>query len=359
MFEFAWPLMFALLPLPWLLRLVLPVADSGEPALKVSFLSDLEGLARRRARANLPAWRQQAPFILLWLLLLIAAARPQWLGEPLPIAASGRDLLVAVDVSGSMDFPDMRWQNDEVSRLVLVQHLLGDFLERREGDRVGLILFGSQAYVQAPLTFDRRTVRVWLDEARIGIAGKNTAIGDAIGLALKRLRMRPAQSRVLILVTDGANNGGEIGPLTAARLAATEGVKIYTIGIGAVPEDSGTLGFLGINPSLDLDEPSLQAIADATGGKYFRARDSQELQAIKDMLDTLEPVTQQPTQARPAQALYHWPLAVALLLSMLLVVRELWPDNPLQRLFTKDLFLQSQLPDWRRRLNRLRLRRRR
>jgi Ca-activated chloride channel family protein len=359
MFEFAWPWMFALLPLPWLLRLVLPVADSGEPALKVSFLSDLEGLARRRARANLPAWRQQAPFILLWLMLLIAAARPQWLGEPLPIAASGRDLLVAVDVSGSMDFPDMRWQDDEVSRLTLVQHLLGDFLERREGDRVGLILFGSQAYLQAPLTFDRHTVRVWLDEARIGIAGKNTAIGDAIGLALKRLRMRPAQSRVLILVTDGANNGGEINPLTAARLAALEGVKIYPIGIGADPEDSGTLGFLGINPSLDLDEPSLKAIADATGGKYFRARDGQELQAIKDMLDTLEPVTQQPTQARPARALYHWPLATALLLSMLLVVLELWPDNPLQRLFTKDLFLQSQLPGWRRRLHRLRLRRRR
>ena len=206
MFEFAWPWMFALLPLPWLMRLVLPAADSGEPALKVSFLGDLEGLVGRRARAHLPTWRQQAPFILLWLLLLIAAARPQWLGEPLPIAASGRDLLVAVDVSGSMDFPDMQWKDEEVSRLALVQHMLGDFLEGREGDRVGLILFGSQAYLQAPLTFDRRTVRSWLDEARIGIAGKNTAIGDAIGLALKRLRQRPAHSRVLILVTDGANN---------------------------------------------------------------------------------------------------------------------------------------------------------
>ncbi|MDI3358447.1 VWA domain-containing protein [Pseudomonas sp. UYIF39] len=358
MFEFAWPWIFALLPLPWLMRIVLPVADSGEPALKVSFLGDLEGLARRRARANLPAWRQQAPFILLWLLLLIAAARPQWLGEPLPIAASGRDLLVAVDVSGSMDFPDMQWQDEDVSRLTLVQHLLGDFLESRDGDRVGLILFGSQAYLQAPLTFDRHTVRVWLDEAQIGIAGKNTAIGDAIGLALKRLRQHPAQSRVLILVTDGANNGGQIDPLTAARLAASEGVKIYPIGIGADPEQNGTLGFLGVNPSLDLDEPSLMAIAEATGGQYFRAHDDKELQAIKDTLDKLEPVTQQPTQARPAQALYHWPLAMGLLLSMLLVVRERWPDNPLRRLFTKDL-LQTQLPDWRQRLKRLRLRRRR
>ncbi|WP_207266830.1 VWA domain-containing protein, partial [Pseudomonas sp. FW305-3-2-15-A-TSA3] len=272
MFEFAWPWIFALLPLPWLMRLVLPAADSGEPALKVSYLSDLEGLARRRARVNLPGWRQQAPFVVLWLLLLTAAARPEWLGEPLPIAASGRDLLVAVDVSGSMDFPDMNWQDEDVSRLSLVKHLLGDFLEGREGDRVGLILFGSQAYLQAPLTFDRRTVRTWLDEARIGIAGKNTAIGDAIGLALKRLRQRPAQSRVLILVTDGANNAGQIDPLTAARLAAEEGVKIYPIGIGADPEQTGSLGILGVNPSLDLDEPALKAIAEATHGQYFRAR---------------------------------------------------------------------------------------
>jgi Ca-activated chloride channel family protein len=261
MFEFAWPWVFALLPLPWVMRLLLPVADSGEAALKVSFLSDLEGLAGRRARANLPAWRQQAPFILLWLLLLTASARPQWLGEPLPIAASGRDLLVAVDLSGSMDYPDMRWNNEDVSRLSMVQNLLGDFLEHRDGDRIGLILFGSQAYVQAPLTYDRHTVRVWLDEARIGIAGKNTAIGDAIGLALKRLRLRPAQSRVLILVTDGANNSGQIDPITAARLAGEQGVKIYTIGIGADPEQESALGILGLNPSLDLDEDALKQIA--------------------------------------------------------------------------------------------------
>ena len=362
MFEFAWPWIFALLPLPWLMRLVLPAADSGEPALKVSYLSDLEGLAGRRARSTLPGWRQQAPFVVLWLLLLTAAARPEWLGEPLPIAASGRDLLVAVDVSGSMDFPDMQWEDDDVTRLTLVKHLLGDFLEGREGDRVGLILFGSQAYLQAPLTFDRHTVRTWLDEARIGIAGKNTAIGDAIGLALKRLRQRPAQSRVLILVTDGANNGGRIDPLTAARLAAEEGVKIYPIGIGADPEQTGSLGVLGVNPSLDLDEPALKAIAEATGGRYFRARDGAELQAVKETLDQLEPVEQQPTQARPAQALYSGPLALALILSLLLVVQERWPNNALQRLFnklsTKGHFLQ-QHPEWRQRLKRLRLRRRR
>jgi len=326
MFEFAWPWLILLAPLPWLLRLLLPAADSGEAALKVSFLGELEGLAGRRARANLPAWRQQAPFALLWLLLLTAAARPEWVGEPLPMPASGRDLLIAVDVSGSMAYADMRWQDQEVDRLTLVKHLLGDFIEGRQGDRVGLILFGSKAYLQAPLTFDRRTVRTWLDEAVIGIAGKNTAIGDAIGLSVKRLRQRPADSRVLVLVTDGANTGGEIDPMIAARLAAEEGIKIYPIGIGADPQQGGIAGLFGLNPGLDLDEPSLRAIAEVTGGDYFRARDSAELRAIEQQLDRLEPVAQQPTLARPALALYAWPLSAALLLSMLLVGRELWPQ---------------------------------
>ncbi|UVE16457.1 VWA domain-containing protein [Pseudomonas sp. LS44] len=340
MFEFAWPWAFLLVPLPWLMRWLLPPAPSGEAALKVSFLSDLETLAGRRARANLPNWRQQAPFILLWLLLLLASARPEWIGEPLPVPATGRDLLVAVDVSGSMDYADMQWQGLDVSRLTLVKHLLGDFIEGRRGDRVGLILFGSQAYLQAPLTFDRATVRTWLDEALIGIAGKNTAIGDAIGLAVKRLRQRPAQSRVLVLVTDGASNGGEIEPLTAARLAAEEGVKIYPIGIGADPEQSTLAGF-GFNPTLDLDETTLKAIAEQTGGEYFRARDQQELQSIEATLDRLEPVEQAHTQARPALALYPWPLASALLLSLLLAAREFWPHWQQQWL--------SRRPQWLRR----------
>lgn len=330
MFEFAWPWAFLLAPLPWLLRAWLPAADSGEAALKISFLSELETLTGRRARVRLPAFRQQAPFVLIWILLLLACARPQWLGEPLPLPASGRDLLLAVDVSGSMDYPDMIWEEQKVSRLTLVKHLLGDFIDGRQGDRVGLILFGSRAYLQSPLTFDRQTVRAWLEEALINIAGPKTAIGDAIGLAVKRLRLRPAQSRVLVLVTDGANNGGEIEPLTAARLAAEEGIKIYPIGIGADPEQGGVLGMLGFNPGLDLDEPSLRAIAEATGGEYFRARDSQELQAIEASLDRLEPVAQKPTLARPTLALYSWPLSAALLCSLLLVSRALWPELHLQ-----------------------------
>ncbi|MGE4408852.1 VWA domain-containing protein [Pseudomonas sp.] len=331
MFELAWPWIFLLLPLPWLLRGLLPAADSGEAALKVSFLDELQGLSGRRARVALPAWRQQLPYLTVWLLLLFAAARPQWLGEPLPLPVSGRDLLVAVDVSGSMDYPDMQWDDEEITRLELVKRLLGDFIEQRHGDRVGLILFGSKAYLQAPLTFDRRTVRIWLDEALVGIAGSNTAIGDAIGLAVKRLRERPADSRVLVLVTDGANNGGEIEPLLAAALAAEEGVRIHTIGIGADAEEGGVLSRFGFNSGLELDEPTLRAIAERTGGEYFRARTSAELEAIGETLDRLEPAAQQPTQAHLAEALYVWPLAAALLISLLLVAANLW-NAQLQRL---------------------------
>lgn len=326
MFEFAWPWIFLLAPLPWLLRVVLPAADSGEAALRVSFLAELESLSGRRARLRLPSWRQQAPFVLIWLLLLIAAARPQWVGEPQPLPTSGRDLLLAVDVSGSMEYADMDWEGEPIGRLELVKRMLGPFIEERRGDRVGLILFGSQAYLQAPLTFDRRTVRTWLNEAMIGIAGKNTAIGDAIGLAVKRLRT--AESRVLVLVTDGANTGGEIDPLVAARLAAQEGVRIYTIGIGADPQQGGLIGLLGMNPGLDLDEPTLRAIAGQTGGEYFRARSREELDSVGEALDRLEPITQQKTLARPAKALYSWPLAAALLLSLLLIARDLWPQRP-------------------------------
>jgi len=327
MFDFAWPWVFLLAPLPWLLRFVLPPADSGEAALKVAFLDELEHLSGHRARLRLPGWRQQAPFVLLWLLLLTAAARPEWVGEPLPLPTSGRDLLLAVDVSGSMEYADMRWEGEAISRLELVKRLLGQFIEDRQGDRVGLILFGSQAYLQAPLTFDRQTVHTWLEEAMIGIAGKNTALGDAIGLALKRLRQRPAQSRVLILVTDGANTGGEIDPQVAARLAAEEGVRIHTIGIGADPRQNDLLGRLGLTPGLDLDEPTLRAIAGQTGGEYFRVRSSEELRAIEATLDRLEPVAQQPTQARPTRPLYAWPLAAALLLSLLPAARTLRPPR--------------------------------
>ncbi|WP_313548459.1 VWA domain-containing protein [Pseudomonas sp.] len=324
MFEFAWPWIFFLAPLPWVARLILPPTQSQESALKVSFLKELEHLAGHRAHTRLPALKRQLPFVLIWVLLLAATARPQWVGSPLPLPTSGRDILLAVDVSGSMDYPDMTWKGEDISRLTLVKHLIGDFIEGRTGDRIGLILFGSQAYVQAPLTFDRRTVHALLDEALVGIAGKNTAIGDAIGLAVKHLRMRPENSRVMVLITDGANNGGRVDPLIAARLAAEEHVRIYAIGIGADPQQASLSSLFGFS-SLDLDEDTLKAIAKETGGRYFRARSQEELSAISNELNSFEPIAQQPTRVRPAKALFYWPLSLALLASLIAAALHIWP----------------------------------
>jgi len=239
---------------------------------------------------------------------------------PLPLA--GRDLMLAVDISGSMTEADMVIGGRVVDRLTAVKAVAGDFIERREGDRVGLILFGQQAYLQTPLTFDRETVRTLLFESAVGLAGRETAIGDAIGLAIKRLRRTPDEppetERVLILLTDGANTAGSIAPLKAAELAAEADIRIHTIGVGADPR-IGLGGFslsLGRSP---LDERTLSAIADTTGGRYFRARDVRELQGIYAALDELEPVESDQRVYRPVDELFNWPLGGALLLSALLV----------------------------------------
>ena len=194
--------------------------------------------------------------------------------------------------------------------------VVGQFIDARKGDRVGLVLFGTNAYLQAPLTFDLTSVNRLLLEAPVGIAGGKTAIGDAIGLAVKRLRMRPQEDKILILLTDGANNVGEVGPDKAAELAAFDNIKIYTVGVGA--EEMRMPGLLGLgrritNPSADLDEDTLRRVAETTGGRYFRAKNTQELLGIYQYIDELEPVDQDPETFRPTQALFYWPLGASLI----------------------------------------------
>ena len=202
------------------------------------------------------------------------------------------------------------------NRLDVVKRVAGEFFERREGDRLGLILFGTQAYLQAPLTQDRSAVKTLLDESVIGIAGRETAIGDAIGLALKRLRGEEGEA-VLILLTDGANTAGSALPRKAAELAAQQGLRIHTIGIGSTPRAvRGLFNLQLLNPAAFLDEETLQYIADTTGGRYFRASDGAQLEGIYQKLDQLEPVTGGSRTVRPVAELYPWPLATALLLSM-------------------------------------------
>jgi Ca-activated chloride channel family protein len=198
-----------------------------------------------------------------------------------------------------------------------VKHWLDNFIVQRHGDRLGLILFGSQAYLQAPLTYDHQSVRSWIQEAQPGIAGNSTSMGDAIGLAIKRLRMRPANHRVLILVTDGANTSGVMSPLAAAQLAARYQIKIYTIGIGSNQTDQ--LQTLIETASLELDEQALKDIAQVTAGQYFYISDSSDLTDIYRTLNQLEPSAVYAIPKRHIQELYSWPLAAALLLSMLLV----------------------------------------
>ena len=227
-----------------------------------------------------------------------------------------------------MKTKDFRLNGDNVNRLVALKQVADSFIQRRVGDRLGLILFGEQAYVQTPLTFDLRTVQQLLDESAIGLAGERTSIGDAIGLAVKRFKDTGNGEQVLILLTDGANTAGRLTPLKAAELAAMNGLKIYTVGMGA--EAMSVRRFFTretINPSADLDENTLIAIAQKTGGRYFRARDTEELTEIYAELDRLEPVEKEHEVFRPISELYPWPLGMALGVALLLFLVPLIPTG--------------------------------
>ena len=330
MMHLVWPWALAALPLPWLVMRGLPPAPANDgPALRVPFLQEVLALSdeQHQRKSAHRRWLKIAPW-LAWLLLVFAATQPQWLGKPVALPLSGRDLLMAVDISGSMASKDFMLGERVANRLQVVKAAAKTFIERRTSDRLGLILFGTQAYLQTPLTFDRNTVATLLNEAVIGLAGEQTAIGDAIGLALKRLRAADTKDRVLILLTDGANTAGEVAPRQAAELAAKEGLRIYTIGLGAKPMRQETiLGPRIINPSADLDEATLKTVAEITGGRYFRATDTESLEAIYQELDRLEPTTRDTEYFRPHQSLFIWPLGLALLISILLAAGRLswWP----------------------------------
>lgn len=320
MLEFDWPWAFFALLLPLLAWWLLPRAlDAGGTALRMPFYAEVVAIAGHASRSGARA-RVWLP-TLAYLLLCVAAARPQWMGEIEMPPQSGRDLMLAVDVSGSMAAEDMAVAGRRVDRLQAVKVVIGDFLERRVGDRVGMILFGQAAYQITPLTFDRNSVRHQLDTSSVGLAGRETAIGDAIGLAVKRLRERPAQQRVLILLTDGVNTTGALQPLEAAELARVHQVRVYTVAFGA----DAQRGPFGISlPSAEIDEATLQKISADTGGRFFRARNTAELAGIYAELDRLEPVDEAAEPIRPRQELFHYPAAAVLLLMLLGLV---WPPR--------------------------------
>lgn len=296
---FAWPWCFLALPLPWLARHLLRPA--GGAALRVPALPPIA--------AAMPARASMAVLIavLAWLLLVVAAMRPQAPGGPeAPVAPqSGRDLLLAFDVSASMATRDLEMNGRPVERLHAARAVAGEFLHGRDGDRVGLIVFGAQAYLHTPLTFDLIAVRDALGTAETGLAGRETALGDAIALATRHLRAQPAEARVLVLLSDGASTAGTLDPARAAWLAHREKVRVHTVGIG----------------SAELDEPTLKGIAEQTGGMYTRATDGAELRAFFDRIEQIEPAAGAAPR-RPLRELYPWPLGVAFVLSCWLALRR-------------------------------------
>ena len=326
MFEFAWPWVVAVLPLPWLLRRLLQPSAPGQ-ALHLP----QPGLQLTKVVGHVTHGIVPWLLALAWLCLLAAAARPQWVGPPQAQQRSGRALMLAVDLSGSMRTEDMDLAGQAVSRFEAVEAIAGDFIHRRSGDEMGLILFGSQAFLVTPLTYDLSAVRAQLQSAVVGLAGTETAIGDAIAVAVKRLSALPEQARVLVLLTDGVNNTGNITPREAAHAAKAAGVRIYTIGVGAT--QMRVPGFFGnqlINPSGDLDADMLTTIAKETGGQFFRATDGTELADAYRAIDALEPMPQQGPTLRPRHELFRWPLAGAILLLLLVIVPRRFAPMPEQ-----------------------------
>ncbi|MDB5741254.1 MAG: hypothetical protein JWP16_2294 [Alphaproteobacteria bacterium] len=324
MFSFAWPWMIVLLAAPFLVRRWQRGAKTtrARPAPEILFphIERLKAVFPPQLRET--STRLQLTMLgLIWLCLTGALMGPRLVDALAPFQDKGYDLMLAVDLSQSMRALDYVKDNQQVDRLDVVKSVVEDFVARRQGDRIGLVLFGSNAYLHVPLTRDVVSVQKMLDNAQAGEAGDQTAIGDAIGLAVGNLRDRPEKSRVIILLTDGGDNASTIPPLEAARLAHEYGIRIYTIGVGthglvSVPDQNGAT----VMAQFDLDEGLLKKIADATGGSYFRAGDTQALQQVYAQINTLEKTRADSRVYLIYQPLYRYPLGAALALLLALAL---------------------------------------
>jgi len=323
-FEFHWPWAALLLLVPFLLPWLWPERrEQAEETLEGQRLTLLHPHPERlraayrtlRPARQIAGWVQRGLLWLLWTALVLALMRPQWLTPHTEVSSPGYDLLLAVDASHSMEALDFSAQGLPINRMAVVKGVMGRFIDGREGDRVGLIVFGSQAFVLSPLTLDRHATGQLLDGVEANIAGPGTALGDAIALGAKKLRERPEGSRVMILIADGDNSAGGFTPLEAATLARALGVRIHVIGVGSedqripIPEE----GAIKYREDLTMDEDTLRDIADATGGAYFRATDARALEEISRRIDDLEKTEAEARTAYLPDPLYRWPLGLALL----------------------------------------------
>lgn len=320
MTSFVFPLAFLLLPLPFIMQAVLPcVNQENEDALKVPFFDDIRVLSHSGTRSVFQKFHVRRLLgFLIWGLLVTAAAGPRWVGEAVKMPAQGRNLMLVLDISGSMEEADFSVQNRAVRRWDVVRAVADAFIQKRKGDRVGVVLFGERAYLYTPLTYDVKTVSDLLKEADVGMAGTQTALGDALGLALKTMVDVPDESKVIVLLSDGAANAGTMRPAEAAELAAKMGVKVYTIGAGSdTVQMMGLFGVMQMPRGDEIDEKTLQEIAQKTQGRYFRAKNTQELIEIYKEIDALEPVDNDDVFIRPVKTLFYYPLGAAFILSIL------------------------------------------
>lgn len=321
MMGFAWPFMFAFLPLPFLVRRYFITSDiDAFDALKVPFYREVAAISGKKGVTRIADGKKVRLFLMffIWILLIIAAARPEWTGPAQPILQKSRNMIVAVDLSDSMKRTDFEYKGQQLDRFQALRLAVYDFLSKRKGDRIGMVAFGTHSYEYVPLTLDLKTVKDMFSELETSFAGSLTAIGDALGLALKRIKDVPAKDKVIILMSDGESNTGTINIEQALKAAKDMQVRIYTIGIGAYEQKvKGLFGTQVINPSEGLDEDTLRRIADETGGKYYRAYNTEEFMKIYDDIDNLEPIVSAETFVRPVKELFYYPLAVALFLSVL------------------------------------------
>lgn len=324
----AWPWMFLLLPLPWLVRRWLPPA-AADVALRVPSIDDFAAAApdrdRRAAVRETGSGSELRLALAIWLLLVVAAARPQWIDEAAPMPVSGRDLMIALDVSASMATPDLRLDGRPLERLHVARALASDFVARRDGDRVGLIVFGDRAYLHTPLTYDLAAVRAALAATAVGLAGRETALGDAVALAAARQGESGDSDKVLILLTDGANTSGNLDPVQAGWIAARAKLRIHAVGLGA-PRTRAADDAPDVAPSSGLDEATLRRLAEQTGGSYHRAADAEALAAFYRLIDGLEPVARD-ASLRPVRELHPWPLGLALALFAWLALMRPRPET--------------------------------
>ena len=312
MIDFAWPWLFLLLPLPWLVRRMLPPWRESRSALQTSFLDRLIRLTGREAGPGAVERRPSRSAMvfntLTWLAVVTALAGPQRLEEPVNRVKPARDLMLAVDLSGSMEAKDLTGADGEpIDRLGAVKEVLGEFLSARKGDRVALLVFGNAPFLQVPFTEDLELCRTLLDETQVRMAGPRTMLGDAIGKAVQVFEASELDDKVLILLTDGNDTGSLVEPAKAAGIARDNGIMIHVIAMGD-PRSTGEEKF---------DEETLKSVAETTGGRYFAAIDREQLLGVYDEIDRITAHEVESVSHQPVTALFHWPLGAALLFSAL------------------------------------------